>query len=79
MARRPPHQFCLLLLAEVSHEAQSRDWETNPLFQWRISTITLRRQETVKSEQPGLLLQSVCHSSLNKLKALILEAGRLAQ
>lgn len=52
----------------------------NPLFhQENLHYHTAKTEDTVKSEQLGLLLQSVCHSSLNKLKALILEAGSLAQ
>lgn len=78
--RRALRHFCLLLLTEASHEAQARDWEMNPLFQQEnLHYHTAKTEDTVKSEQLGLLLQSVCHSSLNKLKALVLEAGSLAQ
>lgn len=78
--RRALCHFCLLLLTEASHETQARDWEMNPLFhQENLHYHTAKTEDTAKSEQLGLLLQSVCHSSLNKLKALILEAGSLAQ
>ena len=57
--------FYLILLAKVSHEALSRGCEMSPLFQQEKLHCHSR-----PSEHLGLLLQSIHHSSLDKLKTI---------
>lgn len=57
--RRALRHFCLLLLAEASHEVRSRDWEMSPPLQEENPHYhSAKTEDTVKSEPLALCSQS---------------------